>query len=247
MPRYNLQRGSNILFLFFLSSQFNISSTYFFTPHKTRLLTRGWHFFLTTTSYEYANRSFRATSWKQRNVSVVFLSFFFFLPQFNYSQTFHVRPPSPILRWNGRTDSRRGIFFDALFIPADISSIDVYCLFEKAVNFSRSRSKVELMESKQESWLTRIEKMKFVYIFVRVRVQWASISLVRTNDKRIVCGGWYCREREKERGNKGIISVKFHVSFVTRVSFFSSFWWLVLTRINGRDSMKFSCIRNCSR
>lgn len=78
MPRYNLQRGSNILFLFFLSSQFNISSTYFFTPHKTRLLTRGWHFFLTTTSYEYANRSFRATSWKQRNVSVVFLSFFFF-------------------------------------------------------------------------------------------------------------------------------------------------------------------------
>lgn len=128
-----------------------------------------------------------------------FFLFFFFLPQFNYSQTFHVRPPSPILRWNGRTDSRRGIFFDALFIPADISSIDVYCLFEKAVNFSRSRSKVELMESKQESWLTRIEKMKFVYIFVRVRVQWASISLVRTNDKRIVCGGWYCREGERKQ------------------------------------------------
>lgn len=210
MPRYNLQRGSNILFLFFLSSQFNISSTYFFTPHKTRLLTRGWHFFLTTTSYEYANRSFRATSWKQRNVSVVFLSFLFFLPQFNYSQTFHVRPPSPILRWNGRTDSRRGIFFDALFIPTDISSIDVYCLFEKAVNFSRSRSKVELMESKQESWLTRIEKMKFVYIFVRVRVQWASISLVRTNDKRIVCGGWYCRERERRREEtKGLSALNF--------------------------------------
>lgn len=90
----------------------------------------------------------------------------------------------------------------------------------------------------------------FIYLYVcarTVRVQWALISLVRTNDKRIVCGGWYCREREKERGNKGIISVKFHVSFVTRVSFFSSFWWLVLTRINGRDSMKFSCIRNCSR
>lgn len=201
MPRYNLQRGSNILFLFFLSSQFNISSTYFFTPHKTRLLTRGWHFFLTTTSYEYANRSFRATSWKQRNVSVVFLSFFFFLPQFNYSQTFHVRPPSPILRWNGRTNSRRGIFFDALFIPADISSIDVYCLFEKAVNFSRSRSKVELMESKQESWLTRIEKMKFVYIFVRVCVHSGprSASFEQMTSASFVVVDIVEREREEER------------------------------------------------
>lgn len=139
-----------------------------------------------------------------------FFLFFFFLPQFNYSQTFHVRPPSPILRWNGRTDSRRGIFFDALFIPADISSIDVYCLFEKAVNFSRSRSKVELMESKQESWLTRIEKMKFVYIFVRVCVYSGprSASFEQMTSASFVVVDIVERERRREE-TKGLSALNF--------------------------------------
>lgn len=63
--------------------------------------------------------------------------------------------------------------------------------------------------------------MKFVYIFVRVCVHSGprSASFEQMTSASFVVVDIV----EKERGNKGIISVKFHVSFVTRVSFFSSF------------------------
>ena len=74
------------------------------------------------------------------NKEIFFLLFFFFL-HLNRSQTFYLRSPPPLLfpYFDGMEGPivEEGIFFDALFIPIDISSIDVYCLFEKAVSRSR--------------------------------------------------------------------------------------------------------------
>lgn len=173
VTRNNLQRGSNVLSLFFFFFS-NISSTYFFSRRdETRLLTRGWHFFPRAAYLLRVCKPSHHFSSNELETKKYFSSFFFFFLHLNRSQTFYLRSPPPLLfpYFDGMEGPivEEGIFFDALFIPIDISSIDVYCLFEKAVNFSRSRWKVELMESKQESWLTRIEKMKFVYTYMYMR------------------------------------------------------------------------------
>lgn len=65
--------------------------------------------------------------------------------------------------------------------------------------------------------------MKFVYIFVRVCVHSGprSASFEQMTSASFVVVDIVERERRREE-TKGL-SVKFHVSFVTRVSFFSSF------------------------
>ena len=131
---------------------------------------RGWHFFPRAVYLLRVCKPSHHFSSNELETKKYFSSFFFFF-------TLTVRKLftyTPLLLSFLYCDGMEGpiveeeIFFDALFIPIDISSIDVYCLFEKAVNFS-SRWKVELMESKQESWLTRIEKMKFVYTYMYMR------------------------------------------------------------------------------
>lgn len=210
MPRYNLQRGSNILFLFFLSSQFNISSTYFFTPHKTRLLTRGWHFFLTTTSYEYANRSFRATSWKQRNVSVVFLSFFFFFClSLTIRKLFTYGPPPRYCDgMEGPIVEEASSSMPYLFPP--ISLLLMFTVYSrKLLTFRGAAQKWNWWKAnKKVDWHGSRKWNLFIYLYVCVYSGPRSASFEQMTSASFVVVDIVERERRREE-TKGLSALNF--------------------------------------
>lgn len=108
VTRNNLQRGSNVLSLFFFFFS-NISSTYFFSRRdETRLLTRGWHFFPRAAYLLRVCKPSHHFSSNELETKKYFSSFFFFFFTLTVRKLFTYAPLLSILRWNGRTDSRRG-------------------------------------------------------------------------------------------------------------------------------------------